>query len=339
MKGIQQLFFLISTILLLISCENNKWKQDTSHIDYNPELKRMEFDFFSKGKDGFTEAELTVLKELWEENYNLYLKGVLRLGSIDSLGLIHEASRLISNKDVQDLYESVVKKYPKGELNQERTKIIEAIKQMKMHFPEVEMPQLYTMISLFTYNVVVDNNFLGISLDMYMGGNYKYYPSTGIPQYKFKNFERAFIVGDAIKAFLIAEFDNEGGRNLIEEMIFYGKIAYLQSAFLEEEEHIYFNYTPDELEWCEKNEAEIWFHLVDMDLLYTVEAAKIRKYMDDAPFIPGFPEGSSARVGKWIGYRIVKSYMEQHSNMSLHELMQMDNANELLLKSKYKPNR
>lgn len=325
---------------MFFSCSKNTWEKDTSSIVYEPEFARTELDYFQKGADGFTNEELQTLETNWSNFHPLYFGSILRLGnSNEANSQAFEASQLFRNKDVQELFAAVENEFPEGGLSNEKLEISEALKQFKAHFPEVKLPKLYTLISLFAYNTIVDDSLLGISLDMYLGGDFKYYPSTGIPQYKFKNFERQYLVSDALKAFLIAEFDKEAGLNLLEEMIFAGKIAYLQSALLRSETHLLFNYTKEELGWCEKNEAEIWFHFVDMELLYNTESAKIRKYIDDAPFIPGFPEGSTARVGKWIGYQIVQSYMDRHPEKNLKDLMAQKDANELLLASKYKPSR
>lgn len=334
------LFFLIPLLFLLYSCSNNRWEENSEHIHYEPTVKRTEQDYFPLGADGFTNEELNSLKTTWPNFHPLYFGSILRLGNSNEAGsMAFEASQLFRNEDVQALYQSVHQEFPESDLKHEMDELTEALKQTKVHFPEVILPKVYTLISLFAYNTIVDDSLLGISLDMYLGGDFKYYPSTGIPQYKFKNFEREFLVSDALKAFLIAEFDKDAGLNLLEEMIFAGKIAYLQSAFMKSNTNLLFNYTEDELSWCEDNEAEIWFHFVDMELLYSSESSKIRKYIDDAPFIPGFPEGSTARVGKWIGYRIVQEYMDRHPQKSLKDLMAQKDANEILLASKYKPKR
>ena len=65
----------------------------------------------------------------------------------------------------------------------------------------------------------------------------------------------------------------------------------------------------------------------------------IRKYMGDAPFVAGFPEGSPGRVGQWVGYQLVNLFMNNNKEVSLEELMQIEDANLILRKSNYKPSR
>ncbi|MCB0801477.1 MAG: hypothetical protein KDB74_00130 [Flavobacteriales bacterium] len=340
MKQAISIFLLFLLAVAFNSCESNRWKRDVTSISYDSKIQRFEVDLFKLNESGINETTLKQLYNKYPQLFELYTQAILKLPQVNSPTATFEFDQFVNNKDILDLFHEVEKAYPLGSLTSEELEIKEALKLYKSYFPESKLPALYTIISLFGYNIVVDDSLLAISLEMYLGGDFKYYPSTNIPKYKFKNFDRKFMVSDAVKAYLISEFDEGGGKNLLEQMIFYGKIAYLQKAFLPKtEEHVLFNYNIEELAWCEDFESEVWFHLVDMDLLYTGESEKIRKYLDDAPFIPGFPEGSSARVGKWIGYRIVSSYMNSNSSVSLAELMNEKDANQILLKSKYKPSR
>ena len=76
-----------------------------------------------------------------------------------------------------------------------------------------------------------------------------------------------------------------------------------------------------------------------MELLHTSDNNKIKKYLGDAPFVAGFPEGSPGRVGQWIGWQIVAAYMDKNKNVSLAQLMKTQNADLILQQSKYKPQR
>ena len=59
--------------------------------------------------------------------------------------------------------------------------------------------------------------------------------------------------------------------------------------------------------------------------------------MGEAPFIQGFPDGSPGRIGHWLGWQIVKAYMEKNPTISIEKLMTHNNAQKLLNESKYKP--
>jgi uncharacterized protein YjaZ len=96
------------------------------------------------------------------------------------------------------------------------------------------------------------------------------------------------------------------------------------------------NYSAEQLNWCNANAEGVWFFLIDNELLYTKTTSEIIKFMGEAPFIQGFPEGSPGRVGHWVGWQIVKAFMEKNPNTSLEKLMSIK-AQNILNKSKYKP--
>ncbi len=77
--------------------------------------------------------------------------------------------------------------------------------------------------------------------------------------------------------------------------------------------------------------------MIDNNLLYVKETPEIMKYMGESPFIQGFPEGSPGRVGHWVGWQIVKAYMEKNPSLTLTELMNEKDAQKILNDSKYKP--
>jgi len=49
------------------------------------------------------------------------------------------------------------------------------------------------------------------------------------------------------------------------------------------------------------------------------------------------PQDSPSRIAYYIGYEIVKSYMQKNRDVTLNELMNDTDYNSILNKSKYKP--
>jgi len=333
-------FLLISLLLLLSSCDNEQQQIDTSSIEIDLNFKRFEVELFALAEDTITAKELDGLQDKFPKLYPLYVEAVMGFGTAGSEEAQNILNRFTADVDIKELFQVVLKEYPveslKGEINQ----IEEGFKRFKYLFPNKSTPELKTLVTALTYNTVVGDSLLAIGLDMYLGGDFPIYPQANIPKYKFERFSRDYLVSDAVKAWIITEFESEGGRTLLEEMIFQGKILYLVEKCLPSlEQHILFSYFPQELNWCEENEAEIWFHFIDMELLYTVENHLIQKYLGDAPFIAGFPEGSPGRVGQWVGYQIVDAYMENNSEVDIFQLMSNEDANLILQKSRYKPKR
>jgi len=104
-----------------------------------------------------------------------------------------------------------------------------------------------------------------------------------------------------------------------------------------QEGSIKINYLPEQLKWCSDNEKETWFYFIDNNLLYSKDNTEIIKYMGEAPFIQGFPDGSPGRIGHWVGWQIVKAYMQKNPAITIEQLMNESDAQKILNKSRYKP--
>ncbi|HLN96658.1 MAG TPA: hypothetical protein VK183_13575, partial [Flavobacterium sp.] len=63
------------------------------------------------------------------------------------------------------------------------------------------------------------------------------------------------------------------------------------------------------------------------------------RFINPAPFSKFYLEVDNetpGRIGTWVGWQIVRAYMEQNEEVSLTQLLAMD-ANEIFTGSRYKP--
>jgi uncharacterized protein YjaZ len=97
-------------------------------------------------------------------------------------------------------------------------------------------------------------------------------------------------------------------------------------------------YTPEQIKWCNENEGYIWRYFIEKELLYSDDQKLIPRFINMAPFSKFYLEidnETPGRVGSWVGWQIVRSYME-NNEVSLQQLLN-SNAKEIFEKSKYKP--
>jgi hypothetical protein len=333
-------YFLFILVFGLFSCQNNRWEIPADQPTVKRDWKRFDLDLYGLSEKKLEASDWEQLEKSYPRFLPLYTQGVMRFGAVNSPEALGQLNDFTKDADIATLLNEVAQAYPDGSLQAEKSQLDQAFSSFAYFFPERRVPAVYTFVSALTYHTVVDDSLLGIGLDMYLGKDYPVYPQAGIPKYKFKHFEQDYLVADAMRAWLVSEFPLVGGGNLLEQMIYHGKIAYLLNAFLPElPEHLLLTYTQQEYDWCISNEADIWFHFVDMNLLHNRENHQLRKYLGEAPFIAGFPEGSPGRVGQWLGYQIVKDFMAQNPKMSLPDLMKLDQADLILQESNYKPKR
>lgn len=272
--------------------------------------------------------------------YQRYIENITGIGLVNDPAISYSLKTFLSDKYVEEIFQDTEKKYS-DDLNDIRQGLTAAFQHSLYYFPHMVVPEIVTFVSGFQYAIAVTDSVLGIGLDMYLGSDYSNYPKAGFPLYKIALMNRDYIVADAMKAWLMTEFFSEESRapkDMLGTMIQYGKIMYLSEAILPgTEDTIKTGYTAAQLEWCKKNEFNIWAHMVDNELLFSTDPATINKFFNEAPFTSGLPKESPPKTGIWVGWQIVKSYMENNSDITIPELMKQQNAQEILNKSKYKP--
>jgi uncharacterized protein YjaZ len=122
-------------------------------------------------------------------------------------------------------------------------------------------------------------------------------------------------------------------------MINEGKKLYLLDSYLPDVSDAQkIGYSNDEIEWVTLNETQIWTYFIENNLLYSTDYQLNKRFIENAPFSKFYiniDKESPGRVGVWLGWQIVRSYMN-NNNVTLQQLLQT-NANEIFKKSKYKP--
>jgi gliding motility-associated lipoprotein GldB len=242
----------------------------------------------------------------------------------------------MQNPQWRELYAEVEKKY--SDFGKQTSEIEDLFQHIKYYFPTATMPKVYTVIADMDYNskAIYANDKLIISLELYLGKDHKFYDKA---KYITQNFEERQMMPDIITSFSLAKIPPGNEKTLLEEMIYYGKQLYLKDALLPDytdAEKI--GYLPEQITWCEENESYIWRYFIEKELLYSTDSKLPNRFINMAPFSKFYLEidnDSPGRVGQWIGWKIVRSFM-LNNEVPLQEMLKMD-ARELFEKSKYKP--
>ncbi|WP_242610741.1 gliding motility lipoprotein GldB [Aquimarina brevivitae] len=240
----------------------------------------------------------------------------------------------------QQLNEEVFKKFT--DLSELELDIIQFLKRVKYYFPQVTDPRVITVTSDVDYRnkVILSNDLLLISLDTYLGEKHFFYKD--LQQYITEDLIPSQILPDMAKVYAKQLQGLPKDRTLLSNMVYYGKELYLTDLFLPNVSNAAkMGYTEAQWNWVVANEEEIWRYFIDKQLLYSTDANLASRFLYPAPFSKFYLEQidkeSSDRVGQYIGWRIVDSYM-QNNNVSLQQLLKND-AETIFKNSKYKPAR
>ena len=118
-------------------------------------------------------------------------------------------------------------------------------------------------------------------------------------------------------------------------MIAYGKIQYLLDLCMPyAEDHLKMRYTKEETNYLANSEAEIWKYIVREKYLYSSEYDKYSPWFSVGPFTSTLSQESPDRVGIYMGWMMLRSYMDKHRDLSVKEIIEL-NSEEIL--KEYKP--
>lgn len=341
MRLINTKFIILHSLLLLVlslfvfGCENNHSEVDTSTIQLNLKVNRFEQKLFSYPK--ITDTEVLELKKNYNPFFTHFIENIISISDVNDPSVYYYLNGFKSDAYVLEVQKKVDSVFADFSVQQQQ--LTESFKLFQHYFPKKNIPEIITFTSGFNYAVVTDTVYLGIGLDMFLGSDYKAYTQLGLPQYKIANMTKEHLVTSAVLAWISTEFElNESNADLLTEMIHQGKLLYILDKLTPyEEEYIKMGYTKEQLKWCENNEKQVWFYFVDNELFYTKETKEIIKFMGEAPFVQGFPEGSPGKVGQWVGLQIVSAFMENNTKATLQDLVNEKDAQKILNQSKYKP--
>ncbi|MFY0603897.1 MAG: gliding motility lipoprotein GldB [Flavobacteriaceae bacterium] len=318
----RKLMLLFLTTILFFSCEKKqKNSVDVSNVEVDFKIDRFEVDFYNTTKETLEKTKI--------EYPSFFPKNVP-----DSIWI-----QKISNADERELYNETLKKYTSLEtLEADLTLLFKHVKYYDANF---YAPNLTTVISNIDYNyrVIYNKESLIISLDCYLGVNHPFY--NDYPNYiKETNTDKHIIV-DVANEIISSQFLPDNDRSFLGKIIEEGKKMYLLDLYLPlVPNHIKIGYSAEKFKWATSNEEQVWKYFLDRNILYNTDTKLNKQFIDNAPFSKFYLSQdnlSPGRIGVYLGWQIVRSYM-YYNDVNLQELLKTK-PQDLFLKSKYKPKR
>lgn len=334
-------FFFLICLVCCISCKQEN-KVDVSHINIELTIKRFDQDLAKVNPNQLSTA-LPQLQKEYGAFYQDYFEKILNTGPTSDTAYYPVVKDILSGTPYQDLQKETQAVYPN--LDAQIPILTDAFKHVKYYYPKIKIPTLITYISGFQVQTPIGENYIGIGLDMFLGPDSKFYPALveSIPRYISRRFTPDNITPRVMEVLareeLFPESDSE--KSLLDKMIYNGKILYFLSKVQPTiADSILIGYTKAQAEWASNFESDIWAYFLSEDLLYDTDYLKIQKYLSEAPFTPGLGDknNSAPKLGLFIGWQIVKRYMQENPETTLQKLMLEKDYQKILKASKYKPN-
>ncbi|MBF11046.1 MAG: gliding motility lipoprotein GldB [Flavobacteriaceae bacterium] len=318
----QYLLFII-IFIFFSSCKNeNNNESVTNQTQVSISFERFDLKFYNQSPE--------VIPQLKKEYPFLFPKqfsdSVWINRQSDSLQLL--------------LQDAVIREYP--DLSNMEQKVSDLFRHIKYYFPKTKIPRVITLTNNVDYQIktIYSDSLLLISLDTFLGEDHPFY--DGIPAYIRKELDRKYLLSQIVEKFASYIIPPNEDRTFLAEMLFEGKKLYLQDLLLpDQSDEIKIAYTKEELEWVSKNEIYIWQYFIEKQVLYQTDPDWVERFLEPAPFSKFYLDldnETPGKIGRWIGWQIVRSYCKKHPHTSLIDLIKIP-AQKLFNLSKYKPKR
>lgn len=330
-------FFLI---IVLASCGRRE-RVDVSHIDVNVRIER-----FDRALDSLSSDNILRKNREWLAHYGYfyadYMQYMLEVGNpLDSLHIQKILRQVMETPDFKALKNSVYETYP--DLEVQEAGLTNAFKHLKYYFPGITIPRFIAFFSGFSVQTPIGQDYIGIGLDMFLGADSKFYPAlrNSIPYYISRRFTPENIVPRVVESYVRQELlpQNDLDVTLLQHMVYQGKVLYVMDRVMPDlADSLKIGYTAQQMEWANHFEPDIWAWFLQEDLLYEADYNRIQKYLGEAPFTAelGDRNESAPKLGAFIGWKMVRAYMDRNPGMTLHDLLADKDAQNVLDVSRYR---
>lgn len=254
-------------------------------------------------------------------------------GSTEALA--NDLARLTNDKNLREFYEQGQQMY--GNLSEIQTALAGALAHVKAYNPKAKVPRIYTMFTGFMGNdLFVSDSLIVIGLEYFMGAKAKYRPQ--VYDYQLRRYQQPYIVPQ-IMVLYAAQYNetNYADQTLLAEMLYFGKsFEFAKQMMPTAADSLILPYSTVQLTETAQAQDLVWAHFIDNQLLYKTDHFTKGKYSGESPSTPVIGPRCPGGIGRWLGWRIVRKYLQQNPDVGLKALMQNKNAQQILEQSKYR---
>ena len=220
------------------------------------------------------------------------------------------------------------------------TRTKKVFKYFNYYFPDISLPRRIISVQSdvdFLNRIIDSDTIMIISIDTFLGNKNAIY--EGLPQYIRNELDFKFFESELINTLSYKVLPETNSRLFLNKIINEGKRILLKDYIHENHsKNLNFNYTKSELQWAFENEKNVWDYFISNEILFSTENSLDYRFLNDSPyskFYSSLDNGSPPRIGAFIGYRILKSFIKR-TNYNIQEILNIS-PQEILKKSNYNP--
>jgi hypothetical protein len=221
-----------------------------------------------------------------------------------------------------------------------------SFKRLHYYFPKYNLTHNIILFvgPLESFGNIVTVDALAIGLQMHLGANAKWYSDestqTIYPTYLSKRYAPEYIAVNSVQNILNDIYISPANtQNLMQHMVEAGKLQYIINAcFPNAPDSIKYGYTNNQSVNLKGQEANIWDYILHEKLSFSTNINDIDNFMQEGESSSIFSESIPSNVGKYMGYRIVETWMHQKPQKGISmEAMLATPADKIFASSSYAP--
>jgi hypothetical protein len=221
-----------------------------------------------------------------------------------------------------------------------------AFKRIHYYFPKYKLTNNIILFvgPLESYGNILTTNAIAVGLQMHMGANSKWYFDEHIqtiyPTYLSRRYTPEYIALSSVQNVINDIYlPANKSPNFITQMIEAGKTQYVINAcFPNTADSIKYGYTKEHSINIKSQESQLWTYILHEKLTYSTNPNDMDNFLQDAESSSIFGEAMPGNVGKYIGLKIIESWMQQKSQSGISlELMLNTPADKIFESANYNP--
>ncbi len=272
-----------------------------------------------------------------EPFFKAYLKGVKNIN--DSI-LAQGYTKMVNEPQVVSFYKDVQDKF--GDLTELKLEFEEAFKHIKYYYPDYKIPKVYILFtglgSFWGNDLYVSQDMIVVSIEFFMGENARFTPNTY--DYIKKRYRKEYIVPKVLQ-YISVEFNKTdfADKTGLAEMVYYGKsYQFVKTMVPCLADSILGEYTGEQIQILrdESAKATIWGFFLEKNVLFSTSHLIINPQIEERPFTAEIDSKAPPRLGRWLGWKIIKNYAKKNNDITFQTMMANQDAKDIFNKSGYK---
>lgn len=330
-------FFIYTFIVLaLVSCKEDNSKKERISIPQDKKPK-LQIHFENLSQELFNVKSSEDVKVFLEKHPRFCAEYLEVPNAANDPKMIDFMYNLYSNEQLKAFYEESEKYINQPPYLKDQLK--DLFENIKYYYPDYSAPEVNTIVTGFKFNkdLSVSDSLVVISTDYFLGPKAEFRPLAY--EYFLTRYDKPFIT--PMIAMALSNKYNEvdpKDETMLAHMIYHGKTLYFMERVLPETpDSLLIMYPQKTIEEVENNLDVIWAHFIDKKLFYETKPRIIEKYTGEAPKVSEIGDKCPGRIGRWLGWQIVRKYMKDHPEVTVQELMADNDARKIFEESRYKP--